>query len=287
MLDFIAIDFETANSRRGSPCAVGLVRVRDGRIVDEQRWLIRPPREVDFFDSFNIGIHGITAADVADPPSWSDVVPRRRNRSDFLACLGDYRAPVAASTSRGTVRAATDVDSAPRPRICHGRKTTTQQCSTDGCTHLAAFRTHGRSAWCDEHIAHIQREGGVERLEPFTHPEDWQLTRCLACGIACHYRFAYTLKKNGYGEPTCRACFLRQWSHHARALQGAHADTRVVPAGEAEATAAAAGFDYLGPLTDPSLPDDPHYTRCRRCGKLAAQRLSDISFGCACRERRR
>jgi len=36
----------------GSPCAVGLVRVRDGRPVDEQRWLIRPPAKVDYFDGF-------------------------------------------------------------------------------------------------------------------------------------------------------------------------------------------------------------------------------------------
>ena len=34
MLDFTAIDFETANSKRASVCAVGATRVRDGRIVD-------------------------------------------------------------------------------------------------------------------------------------------------------------------------------------------------------------------------------------------------------------
>ena len=33
-LDFTAIDFETANGFRGSPCAVGAVRVRDGVMVD-------------------------------------------------------------------------------------------------------------------------------------------------------------------------------------------------------------------------------------------------------------
>ena len=30
MFDYTTIDFETANSHRGSPCSVGLVRVRDG-----------------------------------------------------------------------------------------------------------------------------------------------------------------------------------------------------------------------------------------------------------------
>jgi len=32
--DFTAIDFETANHHRGSPCAVGLARVRDGVVVE-------------------------------------------------------------------------------------------------------------------------------------------------------------------------------------------------------------------------------------------------------------
>ena len=41
MLDYTALDFETANSYRGSPCAVGLVRVRDGQprkreLIDKQ-----------------------------------------------------------------------------------------------------------------------------------------------------------------------------------------------------------------------------------------------------------
>ena len=34
MRDFAAIDFETANSERTSVCSVGIVIVRDGRIVD-------------------------------------------------------------------------------------------------------------------------------------------------------------------------------------------------------------------------------------------------------------
>lgn len=75
-MDFTAIDFETANSFRGSPCAVGLVKVRDGIIVDEQRWLIRPPAAVDHFDAFNTALHGIAAADVKDAPRWGTVLPR-------------------------------------------------------------------------------------------------------------------------------------------------------------------------------------------------------------------
>ena len=75
MLDFVALDFGTANSYRGSPCAVGLVRVRGGAIVDEGRLLIRPPESVDFFDPYNTRVHGIAAVDVADSPRWCEVLP--------------------------------------------------------------------------------------------------------------------------------------------------------------------------------------------------------------------
>lgn len=75
MLDFTAIDFETANSFRGSPCAVGLIRVRNGAPVEERRWLMRPPEEVDYFDGYNIHIHGITPEMVADKPRWKDILP--------------------------------------------------------------------------------------------------------------------------------------------------------------------------------------------------------------------
>lgn len=75
MLDYTAIDFETANSYRGSPCAVGLVRVRNGRIVDQRRWLMRPPEAADWFDGFNVWVHGITAEMVAAQPRWKEVLP--------------------------------------------------------------------------------------------------------------------------------------------------------------------------------------------------------------------
>jgi len=69
-IDFTAIDFETANSYRGSPCSVGMVKVRDGDIVDEFSTLIHPPVGFDHFDGFNTWLHGINAEKVAGAPSW-------------------------------------------------------------------------------------------------------------------------------------------------------------------------------------------------------------------------
>ena len=68
-----AIDFETANQDRGSVCAVGLVRVSQGRVVDRFSTLIRPPEPVSFFSRHNTAVHGITAADVTEAPTWEKV----------------------------------------------------------------------------------------------------------------------------------------------------------------------------------------------------------------------
>lgn len=69
-IDFTAIDFETANSYRGSPCSVGMVKVSNGYIVDEFSTLIHPPVGYDHFDSFNTWLHGISAEMVTSAPSW-------------------------------------------------------------------------------------------------------------------------------------------------------------------------------------------------------------------------
>ena len=41
--DFVAIDFETANTSADSACSVGLVKVVSGAIVETAVHLIRPP----------------------------------------------------------------------------------------------------------------------------------------------------------------------------------------------------------------------------------------------------
>jgi DNA polymerase III epsilon subunit-like protein len=529
MLDFTAIDFETANSYRGSPCSVGLVRVRDGHIVERRHWLIRPPEGADWFDEWNIGIHGITAEMVAGVPRWKDVLPaivsfigndvvvahnagfdigviryacavdniewpelrflctlvvarramalptyrlpflaeslgfslddhhdaladasavveviarlaERQNVAD-LAGLADsvgvsigrmgsgiYRGSVAVqsgdrgftpitvnfsadpsgylygrvvvftgtlmsmtrdiarqecakvgavpeqtTTKRTNVLVVGDIDPAvlrPGSNVtgkarkafelqdngqqievmteddflrCLGGSTldgaevllhsgdastdTTDQfsasesvsiieavptvpaprsdqapaarapkplrripvlaaqgCSAEGCSSVAAFRTRSKPTWCSSHIEQIQLKGGLRALETFTHPDDWQLTECLACGVEAHYRFNYTLEKNRWSEPTCRACFWRKWAASNRVLQGEWADSTPVSYADAATHAEENGFEYLSPLSAPSYADDPHLTKCRLCKKISASRLSDIGYGCSCQQ---
>lgn len=68
---FAAIDFETATAKRSSACALGLVIVDSGRIVDEQSWFIRPPDNE--YHSFNTRLHGISASDTEDAASFGQV----------------------------------------------------------------------------------------------------------------------------------------------------------------------------------------------------------------------
>ncbi len=68
----IAIDFETANEQRASPCAVGLAWIEDGRIVRRAHRFIRPP--VMRFSPGNIRVHGIRPVDVADAPDFPTVM---------------------------------------------------------------------------------------------------------------------------------------------------------------------------------------------------------------------
>ncbi len=529
MLNYTAIDFETANSYRGSPCSIGLVRVRDGIPVDECHWLIRPPEQVDHFDHFNIALHGITPEMVATAPRWKDILPAivgfigndivvahnagfdigviryacavdniewpemrflctmvlaRRALSlptyrlpyvlealggvivdhhdaladaravvdvvrglavaqgvsdlDALAASvgvgigrmagGIYKGSVATVTSKGggssplvqpdlnpnadpdgylygrvvvftgalmsmtrqiaweecaRVGAAANESTTKRTNVlvvgdinpavlqpgskitgkarrafelqekgqdievmteddflrCLGGKPldepgvlisaegvdgsvapapvpsrlrmvpmalrpepqppqqpkppkapralrrnpvpSTQPCSVDGCTTTAAFKTRTKPTWCEQHIIEQQRRGGLFPLESFTHPDDWQLTECLTCTIHAHYRFEYTLDKNTYAEPTCRACFWRGWAAQSREMHGVWAKVEPVPYERAKTVAEESGYEYLGPLTAPSLPDDPHHVRCRRCGRISAERLSDIASGCS------
>lgn len=71
-MNFVTIDFETANSYRGSICSIGLAKYRDGKLFETRETLINPN---DDFDCYNIEIHGITKDMVADAPTFKDYFP--------------------------------------------------------------------------------------------------------------------------------------------------------------------------------------------------------------------
>jgi len=72
---WIAIDFETA-SVRGTPCAVGVAVVEDGRVVAQEGWLIRPP--IFEFWPMNVAVHGITPEMCEKAPDWPTSLERIR-----------------------------------------------------------------------------------------------------------------------------------------------------------------------------------------------------------------
>ena len=70
-MNYVAIDFETANRSRASACSMAAVIVEGGQIVRSHYSLIKPP--VLQFDYWNTKIHGITAKDVADKPDFAEL----------------------------------------------------------------------------------------------------------------------------------------------------------------------------------------------------------------------
>ncbi|WP_242917903.1 3'-5' exonuclease [Pontibacter liquoris] len=73
-MDFITLDFETATPQRDSPCELGVTIVRDRQIVETKSWLIKP-LYYPHFNPFNVAVHGIRPADVAQQPTFEELWP--------------------------------------------------------------------------------------------------------------------------------------------------------------------------------------------------------------------
>ncbi|GHD08441.1 exonuclease domain-containing protein [Zhihengliuella salsuginis] len=112
--DFTAIDFETANGFRGSPCSVGVIKVRAGEIVDERLWMMRPPEGFDHFDPRNVQIHGVTPEMVAAAPRFGEVF------AEMDAMIGgDLVVAHNAAFDLGVIRSALEVSELPGPAYQH------------------------------------------------------------------------------------------------------------------------------------------------------------------------
>ena len=74
-MNFVSIDFETANYSRESACSVGLIKYHNGKEIDSYYSLIQPP--VLFIRPDFTEIHGLTVEDVKKAPTfleiWNDV----------------------------------------------------------------------------------------------------------------------------------------------------------------------------------------------------------------------
>ena len=67
-MNFVAIDFETANSSRSSICSLGVAIVRDGRLIETKEILIKPTP--NYYDGFNSALHGIADRHTRDKPTF-------------------------------------------------------------------------------------------------------------------------------------------------------------------------------------------------------------------------
>jgi DNA polymerase III subunit epsilon len=105
---FVALDFETADYGQDSACALGLVRVEAGRIVQREHCLIRPPRRRFVFTH----IHGLTWQDVAAEPSFAELWPEME---DLLEGI-DFLAAHNARFDAGVLRACCRIHGLPVPR---------------------------------------------------------------------------------------------------------------------------------------------------------------------------
>lgn len=72
-LTFTAIDFETATGHQNSACAVGIVTVESGIIIDEFYSLIQPPGNEYMWQTTRV--HGIKAKDTRDAPTFKELFP--------------------------------------------------------------------------------------------------------------------------------------------------------------------------------------------------------------------
>lgn len=77
-MNFVAIDFETATSFRDSACSVGIVTVRDGLVYEKFHTLIQPPN--NFYNYHNTRVHGISAEDTAEAPTFDLVYHEIKKR---------------------------------------------------------------------------------------------------------------------------------------------------------------------------------------------------------------
>lgn len=82
-MNFIAIDFETANPTRSSICSVGIAIVERGRLRKTEHIYVRPTP--NYYFSYHTAIHGISHEHTKDEPTfrqlWRELRPYFHNNT--------------------------------------------------------------------------------------------------------------------------------------------------------------------------------------------------------------
>lgn len=76
-MNFIAIDVETANADYSSICQIGVAVFEDGKVKETWKTLINPE---DYFDPFNVSIHGISERHVKNAPTFYQIYDELKSR---------------------------------------------------------------------------------------------------------------------------------------------------------------------------------------------------------------
>lgn len=85
---FVAVDVEAANRNSASICQIGLAAFNDNARVWEWSSLVNPEEP---FEHGNVGIHGITAADVAAAPAFPEVLAGIRGSLEGQVIASHWR----------------------------------------------------------------------------------------------------------------------------------------------------------------------------------------------------
>lgn len=87
-MEYVAIDFQTANKWHKSACSVALATVKDGKIIDTFYSLIRPG--ILHFDKENTALHGITKEMVKDAPYFDELWPLIKEKINGKTLVAHY-----------------------------------------------------------------------------------------------------------------------------------------------------------------------------------------------------
>lgn len=115
MLNFTAIDFETANSKRASVCQIGLTRVVDGEITRTVSAMVSPPPGYSEFHQRNIQVHGIRPADVVGALTWEETLEKMLDFAEGTPLIGHN-----VSFEKSVVREACNATGITEPQLLWG-----------------------------------------------------------------------------------------------------------------------------------------------------------------------